>query len=370
MQNIKRMRLLGLTLLAAGMAVPAVAQLSKPIIIEFDAPGAAGTTPYSISSTGAITGFYWDASGVNHGFVRAPDGAITNFDYPGATFTQAWAIGPSGEITGLYGDPTVANWVHGFLRTRDGKFQTFDAPGAGNGTGCCGSIPYLGQGTMGEAINQAGWIAGNYVDSNNIMHGFLRAPDGRITEFAVPGANGYYGAWVDGAAGINWAGAISGTYIEEPDYVGYGYVREPDGAITVFSVPGAGTGAGQGTETSCINSEGVIVGYYIDPSGVNHGFLRAPRGQIATFDYPGAATGAGQGTVAYNINPRGQIVGYYLDVNSVAHGFVRSVNGSYTSFDPPDAVAGTYPATNNPEGAVTGFYVDASGVYHGFLLLP
>ena len=59
---------------------------------------------------------------------------------------------------------------------------------------------------MGEAINQAGWIAGNYVDSNNIMHGFLRNPHGRVTEFAVPGANGYYGAWVDGAAGINWAG--------------------------------------------------------------------------------------------------------------------------------------------------------------------
>ena len=243
---------LALCMLGLGLSGSA----KEPTIITFDAPGAAGTVPFSISATGAITGVYWDASGVNHGFVRAPDGAITDFDYPGGSFTLPWAISPSGEITGLYGDPNVANWDHGFLRTSSGKFITFDAPGAGNGTGCCGPLPSSngpGQGTMGEAINPAGWIAGDYVDSNNVVRTFLRAPDGTSTEFAVPGAGAYPGAWVDGAAGINPAGAIAGSYMVGPVYVSHGYVRAPDGTITVFDVSGAGTGTFQGTNTSCIN---------------------------------------------------------------------------------------------------------------------
>jgi hypothetical protein len=39
-----------------------------------------GTLPQSINPAGAITGYYTDASGLSHGFVRAPDGAITTFD--------------------------------------------------------------------------------------------------------------------------------------------------------------------------------------------------------------------------------------------------------------------------------------------------
>jgi hypothetical protein len=357
-----------LALCMLGLGVSATAQW--PPIITFDAPGAAGTTPYSISSTGAITGAYWDASGVIHGFVRAPDGAITDFDYPGGTFTMPWAINSRGEITGLYGDPTVANWDHGFVRTPQGMFIRFDAPGAGDGTGCCGSLPSSngpGQGTMGEAINPAGWIAGEYVDSYNVNHGFVRAPGGKITDFAVPGANAYFGAWVDGAAGINPAGAIAGGYVEVPSDVYHGYVRAPDGTITQINVSGAGTGSFQGTITSCINSEGAIVGYYVDPSGVNHGFLRAADGRITTFDFPGAPQTPGLGTIGANINSAGEIVGYYFDADSVAHGFVLSANGKFTRFDAPGAVGGTFPMTNNDAGAITGFYVDSEGVYHGFL---
>lgn len=358
-----------LALCMLGLSLSGSAQEPRPPIITFDAPGAAATSPYGINPAGAITGEYWDASGVVHGFVRAPDGAITDFDYPGGTFTLPWAINDSGEITGLYGDPTVANWDHGFLRTPEGGFITFDAPGAGNGTGCCGSIigsNGSGQGTMGEAINPAGWIGGDYVDANNVNHTFLRAPDGKITDFAVPGASAYYGAWVDGACGINPAGTITGAYVEAPNYVAHSYVRAPDGTITVFDVPGAGPG---GTYSSCINSEGVIVGSYVDPSGVNHGFLRAPDGRIIRFDAPGAGTQPGQGTGGEDINPAGVIVGNYVDGRGLSHGFVLSPEGNFTSFDAPGAVGGTYPVSINPAGTITGSYCDAV-TCHGFLRLP
>lgn len=46
--------------------------------------------------------------------------------------------------------------------------------------------------------------------------------------------------------------------------------------IITFSVPGAGTGSGQGTTPFCNNSADAITGYYVDASGVLHGFLREP----------------------------------------------------------------------------------------------
>ena len=121
------------------------------------------------------------------------------------------------------------------------KIITFNAPGAGTG---------VFQGTYGSAVNLFGSITGNYIDSSNVYHGFLRAPNGAITE---------------------------------------------------FDAPGAGTGAGQGTMIDGLNNLGVIVGHYFDASWADHGFLRAPNGTITTFNAPGAG-GAWQGTAINWIN--------------------------------------------------------------------
>ncbi len=58
---------------------------------------------------GAFTGYYIDASNVNHGFLRAPDGTFTTFEAPGAgtgadqgTFPEA--LNPEGAIEGYYTD--------------------------------------------------------------------------------------------------------------------------------------------------------------------------------------------------------------------------------------------------------------------------
>ena len=102
-------------------------------------------------------------------------------------------------------------------------------------------------------------------------------------------------------------------------------------------------------------------------SGVDHGFVRAPNGAITTFDVPGAGTGAFQGTLPQSISSAGTIVGYYFDASNVSHGFVRASDGAITTFDPPGS-QGTFPASFNPPGAIVGYYLDASNVIHGFLL--
>ena len=38
---------------------------------------------------------------------------------------------------------------------------------------------------------------------------------------------------------------------------------------------------------------------------MNHGFLRTPEGSITTFDAPGAGTGPFQGTIAFGMNSAG-----------------------------------------------------------------
>ena len=132
----------------------------------------------------------------------------------------------------------------------------------------------------------------------------------------------------------------------------HGFVRAPDGRITTFDAPGAGTGSGQGTVPSsvdCLNQAGEITGFYFDASSAVHGFVRATDGDITTFDVPGAGTGSGQGTYGYGINLAGMIEGTYVDSNGVYHGYVRTRDRDITPFD----VLGAAPAAARAPRAIT-----------------
>ena len=84
-----------------------------------------------------------------------------------------------GAITGLYYDAN--NVFHGFLRKPDGTFIKFEAPGADTTDEFFGTFP--------NSLNDVGSIAGNYLDPGGVYHGFLRHPDGRFTEFDAPGSD-------------------------------------------------------------------------------------------------------------------------------------------------------------------------------------
>ena len=86
-------------------------------------------------------------------------------------------LNPSGAITGNYFD--ASGVLHGYVREADGTFTTWEAPGAGTGAG---------QGTLGASINVSGIIAGEYLDASNAFHGYLRARDGTFTTFEAPSA--------------------------------------------------------------------------------------------------------------------------------------------------------------------------------------
>jgi hypothetical protein len=138
------------------------------------------TIPVSIDAAGDVTGTSRSgltASSVSHGFVRAAGGAITTFDPVGSvagsgefTGTLPLGIDPGGNyITGTYTDSNGLE--HGFVRsTSDGTITSFDAPLAAT------TLTFLLAGTGGFSVNASGQIAGTYVDSNSVFHGFLLTP--------------------------------------------------------------------------------------------------------------------------------------------------------------------------------------------------
>ncbi len=252
-------------------------------ITEFDAPGAgmgghAGTVATNINTAGTVAGMYRDTSLVYHGFVRAANGTITEFVAPGAGTgigqgTQPSSINTAGVVAGGYSDANGA--YHGFVRATSGAISSFNAPGAGTG---------IGQGTFPISINTAGAIAGIYADASDVAHGFVRAVNGAITTFDAPGAGRQdwlaalsvksQGPPTQGtyAFNINDAGDIAGLYLDASVVV-HGLVRGANGVITSFDVPGAGSGALQGTGGLGINTAGNITGSYLDAGSVAHGFV-------------------------------------------------------------------------------------------------
>jgi len=317
----------------------------------FDPPGSTFTVPSAITPDGEIAGYFTDASGLTHGFLRGRHGRITTFDPPGSTLTQATSINPDGEIAGAYCDTAGCAREHGFLRRRDGTFTTFDAPGVSSNI-----LPGLyNPGGPPPSVTPAGAIAGTYSVPGQTEHGFLRARNGALTTIDVPGAT------FTEVLAINPGGAIIGDFCTPLTTCFTGFLRTPDGTLTTISIPGS---CGGGSIPFAINPEGTVVGGFSDPScSVAHGYLRAPNGTITTFDAPGPALNF----EPLAINPAGVVAGYIF--TDTSHGFLRTPDGAITTFDVPGS-SSTFAFEINPEGAIIGSYSDASGVFHGFMRLP
>src|SRR5262245_5059341 len=179
-----------------------------PTFTTFDPPGSTFTSPQGINAVGAITGYYSDASGMTHGFVRASGGTITAFDVPDAVFgTIPSGINPAGTIVGSYFDAGFIG--HGFLRASDGSFTTFEVPGAAV--------------TQAVGINPSGTTTGLYCDADFIAcHSFVRILDGAFATFDPAMSTNLSGV-------INAAGAVTGTYSDAGLF--YGFVRAANGML-------------------------------------------------------------------------------------------------------------------------------------------
>jgi hypothetical protein len=183
----------------------------------FDPKGSTSTNPTSINPGGAITGSYYDANGLAHGFVRDPQGNITSFPPTGSTGTYPQSINPAGTVTGRYFD---ANHVaRGFVWDPQGNFTPFDPKGSTS--------------TNPTSINPSGAITGSYNDANGLAHGFMRDPQGNITPFPPTGSTATY------SYSINPSGTVTGYYHDNTSGVDHGFAGTVPNGMDVSSYSGA-----------------------------------------------------------------------------------------------------------------------------------
>jgi hypothetical protein len=338
----------GRALLVAMVLVGASTGGHAASFATFDAPGAVhGTFPAAINASGLIAGYYLDADSAPHGFLRAPDGTLTTFDVPGHAGTRPRGLNDEGWMVGQYADASI---VAAFVMSPDGKFDRFHFNRSL-------TIPF--------AINSAETVTGYFGDYVNGTTGFVRHADGNVEKFNPGGRRDNYTT----ICCINSGGEVAGSvliYNEDR-----GFIRTVGGDLTTFWVT---DGAGYVyTESRSLTAAGAITGEYWfkgNRKGKNifRGYIRAPDGTITLFD---ATRGKGD-TYPCCIDDTGNTAGYFYPNSSttIARGFRRAADGTLTTFQIPGSAGGTVPVSMNGSGVVAGYYVDGSGIGHGFVGTP
>ena len=133
--------------------------LSAGVYSIIDFPGSILTNILKVDNVGAMVGYYDDSDGNEHGFLLL-DGKFTSFDYPGAFLTDGYGINNGGQIVGGYLATEASNEL-GF-EDNNGTFTIINFPAAVGGLAV-------------EDINDAGQLAGAYVDGTGFEHGFVSA---------------------------------------------------------------------------------------------------------------------------------------------------------------------------------------------------
>jgi hypothetical protein len=126
--------------------------------IDINFPSGTGTEATGINDKGDVVGLYFDASGVQHGFVKKAGGKYQSIDVPGETSTTAWGINNAGQIT-VYAINSSGDY-DSFIY--NGKtFKKVGYPNAGS------------LGSVCHTPNNKGDVVGTYYDSNGAVHGWL-----------------------------------------------------------------------------------------------------------------------------------------------------------------------------------------------------
>jgi hypothetical protein len=95
-------------------------------------------------------------------------------------------------------------------------------------------------------------------------------------------------------------------------------LREANGSLVTFTLPGGGTNNSAGTYGASLNALGTIVGFSYDSNFFGTGLVRFGNGELASWDVPEAGN---QGTIPFCINSWNVFTGTWYDANGTGHGF-------------------------------------------------
>jgi hypothetical protein len=211
--------------------------------------------PVAINDAGEVAGNEDNGAG-SIVFVRSPSGSVEEFSLsagPGVVNTTVAGINTSGAVVG-YTQQGLDNW-QGFLWSGSGALPS---PSSNNTTTiiAAGSVQ-----TNPTAMNAEGDIVGCY-GKLGYSFDFVRNQEGTITTLNIPEEKGC-------DVTINDAGTIAGSYVNE-SYVDSVFIIPLHGEVSYFSYPGA-----TNTWTTSLNNLDVITGYYTK-GGTTQGFILIP----------------------------------------------------------------------------------------------
>ena len=248
------------------------------------------------------------------------------------------------------------------------------------------------------AVNNAGAIAGDYVDAGGVQHGMILAGS-TLTTVDVTGCTSTPGTGAVAFFGINKAGDAAGWCINSSGLpVGFLWYK---GKVGFVKFPKA-----MGTEVNGLNDKGDLAGIYFDSASTQHGFVRV-GGKFTTVDVTGDTTSTPWGinyggivtveatnssgvidsflyntktkkfrmknvtgatqSIIHSINNKGDIVYTYDTSDGHRHGGLFH-GGKFFAVDDPKATGtnGTRADGVNDTLVIVGRYSPADGSSHGF----
>jgi len=205
------------------------------------------------------------------------------------------------------------------------------------------------------AVNNAGAIAGDYVDSAGIQHGMILAGK-KLTTVNHPNCttSGGYPAAI-AFYGINSAGAAAGFCTSTKTSLFTGFVYSA-GKFTAINFPKS-----NGTQAIGINDAGDVVGAYLDSASVQHGFVKKGS-KYTSIDVTGDTT-----PYAWAINNSGQMVVFAINSAGGYDSFVYNGKTFKKIADPKASTTGTIARSLNSKGDVVGAYFNSASDEIGFL---
>jgi hypothetical protein len=205
-------------------------------------------------------------------------------------------------------------------------------------------------------VNDAGAIAGDYVDAKMVQHAMILAGT-KLTTVNIKGCSTTAGTGAQAFFGINKTGVAAGWCNNTTGIpVAFTWAK---GKTTFVKFPKA-----VGTELNGINDKGDVVGIYFDSANVQHGFSKI-GGKFATLDVKG-----GTATTAWGITNLGQVTLYTTNAAGAFDAYL--VTGKkFKKINNPNAGSaagqGTIVHTPNNKGDIDGTYYDSTSTEKGWL---
>jgi hypothetical protein len=241
--------------------------------------------PFGINDDNIVAGSYTDSAGVQHGFYGPPDGSnYTTFDVSGVTGTQPRGIRNDLSITGL---ALASGFTFGeeFFRSADGRIKILKNADRAIMDG------------VAQGGNDAGVYVGDYLDTDGSTRLGFKGKNGKYkSNFKLPIKN----LPSTNPRQINNNNVVAGGYIDSTG-IQHGFVLDGKN-LTSFDHPDAvGVTVAEG-----INDKGQVSGLYQDSGGNRHGFVY----DVTTGNFTAVDPGDGAAfQEAWGINNKGLVVG-------------------------------------------------------------